>query len=61
MNHVLFFEMDNWSLADDLTCCYFIDNGSFAKVQIAKCIHKKLSLGLVQRQLEIFFLPTLCI
>jgi hypothetical protein len=29
MNHVLFFEMDNWSLAYDLICYYFIDNEGF--------------------------------
>lgn len=26
MSQILFFEMGNWSLADDLTWLYFVDN-----------------------------------
>lgn len=34
--------MGNWPLADDLTCYYFVDNGSFntVKVQTAMNIHQ---------------------
>lgn len=40
MSHTVFFEMGNWSLVDDLTCNYFMDNGGCQDCRKANCQEK---------------------